>query len=306
MKKSHEYSPLVEDYIKWAAEYADKSDGRMTVLPHNPDKFPAQHPDCISVSGLHADIGTINSVAIEAQPVYEKLQKDFNIHDVALARIAMAGELMQDDGNSVILSTNHGDLIDIAVAHAAVHTELVRQNYTPKTGIVISKMVSYLAYNIMDDYIPCVEVLKILEDDVFLSYPRTESAKLHLRDKIFPPEADRHNKELRKLIQHKLGEGGLLLAMAASGTTDKPINGDDSCVVMGALGHGTVDLMQTSKTYTLPVGIWYKGGHTILRAADIPRRIKTHEQADAMMLEIADTLTRATDDTEFVYTSSAQ
>lgn len=272
----------------------------MVVLPHDPETYPAQSPDCISIHGESREADVIDSIAEAAQPEYHKLKHDLRTDEASRLHVDVAGELI-NGGNSVILATGHGDLIDIAEAHAGLYTELVRQGSKPRTAIMISKMISYLGFKLGEDFTPCTDLLKILEDEIFLSYPRTESTKKHLRDRLFPPKADRHNKELRKDVRGKLGEGGLLLAMAASGTTDKPINGDPSKILMGPLGHGTMEIMQADRTYVLPAGIWYQNGHTIFRTTDIPRRITEEAEAHRMMQSIAHTLTEATGDTEFIY-----
>lgn len=291
---------LAYDLQEWASEYATKSAGIMTVLPHDPEQYPAQDSGRTSISGEPQDIGIIDTIALIAQPKYGELVADLRSQEALNQRIAMAGELL-GEGNNVIISTNHGDLIDIAVTHAAVYAELVRQGHEPRTGIIISKMISYLAYRLGEEFVPCTNVLEILEHDTFLSYPKTESTKKHLRDRIIPSEADRHNKRLRKDLHQKLGEGGLLLAMAASGTTDKPLDGDPTTIGMGKLGAGTMDILSAERTYTLPLAVWYKHGHTILRPADIPRRITSKEKAHHMMQKIAGLLTKTTEDTTFVY-----
>lgn len=295
-----EQDSLSHDLQRWAQEYADASRGVMTVLPYDPEVYAAQEPRTTHISGAPQAIGIIDNIAAVAQPKFNELVEDLQASEDMGQRIAMAGELLEG-GNNVIVSTNHGDLIDVAVVHAAVYAELVRQGYQPKTGIVISKMIAYLAYRLGDEFVPCTNVLEILENDTFLSYPRTESTKRHIRDRIIPPEADRHNKRVRREIQQRLGEGGVLLAMAASGTTDKPSQTKPGVIEMGALGHGTVDVMATERTYTLPVAVWYKDEHRILRPADIPRRINTTKKAHAMMQGISGVLTSTTGDTQFVY-----
>lgn len=301
MKTTPEPHTLAYNLRTWASEHAERSKGIMTLLPHDPEEYPAQSPDCVSLPGEPKDVGIIDSIAAIAQPKYGALVEDMRNYDASNLRLDMAAELLED-GNNVIVSTNHGDLVDIAVAHAAVYTELAHRGLEPSTGIIIGKMITYLGYKLGDEFVPCTSVLEILEHNTFFSYPKTESSRIHLLDRIITPEAERHNKELRKAVGKKLGEGGVLLAMAASGTTDKPISQDPTKIAMGPLGPGTMKILEHEKTYTLPLAVWYNGQHAVMRCADIPRRITTEEKAHTMMQRIAATATEATDDTTLIYT----
>lgn len=296
----HPGEQLITDLQTWAQEYADSSEGRMQVLPYEPGVYPGQ--DGFSVEGEPNAAAVVDSIATVAQPRYPELLGLLHEQEEQTSRVSMIGELL-NGGNNVILTTNHSDLIDIAIAQAAVYSTLRHQGYEMETSIIISKMVAFLGYKLGEDFAPAAEVLKLLETETFLSYPKTESTKKHLKDRILPNEIDKHNRDMRRGVIHRLGQGGLLLAMAASGTTDKPKPETPAVMQMGRLGNGTLDLMMQPKTYVAPMAIWYKDDQAVMELADIPRVMLDEEYAHKAMGKIALTLSAKVPTHDFVYES---
>lgn len=301
---------LVVDLQQWADEYADKSGGIMQVLPHEPGKYQGQ--DGISVEGEPNAAAVVDSIAEIAQPRYHEVRNQLELNETETGRVSMIGELLVG-GDSVVLTTNHGDLIDIAVAQAALFSTLEKlgykmhngdrkkDGYKVQTGIIISKMVAFLAYKLGEDFAPCTDVLKVLETETFLSYPKTESTKKHLKDRLLPDEIERHNRKMRDRVIHMLGEGSLLLAMAPSGTTDKATAEDPSTIVMGKVGAGTMDLLRQPRTYVAPMAVWYQGEQPVMELADIPRIMRTEDMTHGAMRKIAATLSAKVPDHNFAY-----
>lgn len=287
----------------------------MDVLPYEPETYPGQ--DGVTVLGNRQDVAFIEGIAHLAQPRYPEITALLAEHEAQTGYVSMVGELLEG-GNNVELITNHGDLIDIAVSHAALYSLIRKLGYPKfesdkpeeteghiKTGIIISKMVSFLQYNIDGNYTPCTKVLGLLEDETFLSYPKTESTKKHLKDRLLPNEVDRHNRRMRSRVVHMLGEGSLLLALAASGTTDKANPDDPTTINMGKVGTGTLGLMQQPRTYIAPMAVWYQGGHPVMQMADIPRMAPKGDMGETVahdaMERIAATLTDNVPDNTFIY-----
>ena len=289
---------LIADLQEWALEHAENSGGQLGLLPYDPEHYPGQ--DSVSVIGDPQSAAVVDSVAAVAQPRYGEIAKLLDSQEASTQEVSRIGELLRG-GNNVMLATNHGDLIDIAISHAAFYSLLDRRGYEMKTGIVISKMVAFLAYRLGAELAPAVEVLKILEDEQFLSYPRTETARKRGVGRLLPSEVDRHNKHMRERIDHKLGEGSLLLAVSASGTVDKPAVDDPDTIVMSGIGTGTYKLMNTKGTYVVPVAVWYGSQTAVFETCDIPRIIKDEDMAKGVMQRIARRLTERVEDKKFVY-----
>lgn len=285
-------NPMVDDLRAWANEYALESGGLMRVLAHEPDTYPGQTG--VSAKGSPNDLAVISMFAHTAQPKYTEVLAQLEHQAESSERIDVIGEHLAAGGN-VELITNHGDLIDVAVAHAALYTVLHKRGYEQiKTGIIISKMIAYLEHKFGDEYMPCVSVLQLLENDTFLSYPRTPSAQAHmshadsLRNK---GHIKTHNLLMRQKIERRLGKGGLLLAMAASGSTDKPLSYDRHTISLGRVGQGTVKLMQQPRTLVAPMAVWYKGEEPVMEIAETPRLIGSDAEAHGVMYDIAAALT---------------
>lgn len=292
---------LIPDLQAWAKEYADASAGQLSELPYRPDD-PERYPGQVgfSVLGDPQSAAVVDSIANIGHPKYSDIAELLRAQETATHEVSRIGELLRA-GNNVILATNHSDLIDIAVTHAAFYSQLDRLGYEMKTGIIISKMISFLAYRLGGETAPAVGILKLLEDEQFLSYPRTESAKKRGLGKFVPKEVDRHNWRMRNRVQQRLGEGAMLLAIAASGTTDKPRPDNPDTIVMNPIGSGTSKLMQSEKTYVVPVAVWYGGVDPVFEICDIPRVIESDEMADNVMSKIAETLTARIPDKTVVY-----
>ncbi len=295
---------LIPDLQAWAKEYADASGGQLNELPYrpnNPERYPGQVG--FSVHGNPQSAAVVDSIANIAHPKYGDISELLGAQEATAQVVSRIGELLRA-GNNVILATNHSDLIDIAVTHAAFYSQLDRLGYEMKTGIIISKMIAFLAYKLGEDTTPAVGILKLLENEQFLSYPRTESARKREVGKFVPREIDRHNWRMRNRVQQRLGEGAMLLAIAASGTTDKPRPDDPDTIIMSPIGLGTSKLMQSEKTYVVPVAVWYGCADPVFEVCDIPHVIESDEMADNVMSKIAKTLTTRIPGKTVVYTAN--
>lgn len=292
---------MVDNLQDWASMYADSSGGRMHVLPYDPSKYPGQ--EGISVKGDPKPLAIVDSIAEIAHPRYHELRSLLVQNETETNRVSMMGELLVGGAN-VVMITNHGDLIDIAIAQAAVYSVLESlgyqihdsnkkdHGYDIQTGIIISKMIAFLAYKLGDDFAPCTDVLTLLENETYLSYPRTESTKKHLKDRLRPDEIKRHNRDMRNDVIKKLKHGSLFLGLAASGTTDKPAAHDPSTIIMGKIGMGTLDILKQDNTFTMPMAVWYKGKNPVMEFTSHPHAIKNEEDARQLQVTQVNTLNK--------------
>lgn len=287
----------------WAEEHAAHSGGVLVKLPHDPGKYPGQ--EGVNVLGDPQPAAVVDTIAETAQPKYKEMTERLAEQEAATNEVSRMGELLKG-GNNVILVTNHGDLIDIAVTQTAFYSLLDQMGYEPKTGIIISKMVSYLAYMLGDKPAPTVEVLKMLETETFLSVPRTKSAEKKGLSRLRFDEADRQNKQMRDRIEQLLGRGGVLLGLAASGTTDKSDpEGDPDVLLMEGITPGTYNIVKGERNYRVPVAVWYQGSEVVFDICDIPKVTGTNEEADESMELIAKRLTERVPGKKFVYNQPA-
>lgn len=289
---------MLRELARLAQPHADTSNGTLELLEVDPIKYPSQLD--LHIEGNPQPPAVVESIASIAEPNFLKLVKKFNDYETNNQELSRIGQLLKG-GNNVIVATNHGNLIDIALVEAAIYSSLNKLDYQFKTGIIISKMVAMLGYKLGNDSAPCADILKILCDDVFLSFPRSESIKKSRLSRLLPNEIDRHNKLMRRLVKNKLDEGGMLLAVAPSGSKDR--QNEHGGYTLQALKSGTIDLIKHPKSYVLPVAIWLEGNEPMMEITNIPRLITSDEDAHQMMNGIAKKLSDKVESTDFKYNS---
>jgi hypothetical protein len=297
-KAEHELK-MLEELAQLARPHAEASSS-LELLPIDPDKYPAQLS--LHIEGDPQSAAVIESIATIAEPRFSKLTEVLEEREARTQEISRIGELLKG-GNNLVIATNHGNLIDIALVEAAVYSILDKQNYKFKTGIIISKMVAMLAFKLGEDAAPCADVLKLLCDDVFLSFPRSDSIRKSRFSILRPGEIDKHNKTMRNMVKQKLDDGGMLLALAPSGSKDKESQSEPGTYTLGPLGSGTLALMTHPRTYVLPIAIWLEGEEPFMEVCDIPKLITKDEDAHEMMDVISNSLSRGVEGINFCYST---
>jgi hypothetical protein len=298
---------LAQVYQIWAQEYEDK-DEHFRVLAHDTEKFPGQLG--VSVDGDPQSAAVIDSIAAIVQPRYSELTERLREQEKVNGEVSRVGEILAG-GNNLVLTTNHYDVRDIAITHAAFYSELDKLGYHTKTGIIISKMIAYLGYILREQPVqddvpaPAVEILKILQDKIFLSHPQTDSARGRGINRLTSIEVKLHNRVLKRELKAFLGRGAVLLAMAPSGSTDKSLpDGDPNTITMAKMSQGTAEILKMPRTYNLPIAINYKSPEVIFDVCDIPRIMKNEADAHRSMGLIADTLSQRVPNKNFIYNYS--
>ncbi len=287
---------LVDELRHWADDHVLHSNGQLSLLSYDPERYSGQ--DGVSVAGSPQPADLVDSVASLAQPKYHEILELLQADEKKTGHVSRIGDLLQA-GKNVALVTNHIDLVDIAITHAAFYSQLNRLGYTMKTGIIISKMVAFLAIQLGDKMSPAVEILKLLENEQFLSYPRTSSAT-ERGVGSGQHGVTKHNSDMLQRISQRLGEGSFLLAIAPSGTIDKPNSDKPNEIIMSRMSNGTLRILSDS-IYTVPVAVWYGGETPVFKTCDPPRIITDEEMATGVMCKIAQTLTDRVEGKTFVY-----
>ncbi len=290
---------LIDNLQSWAAEHVAHSNGKLGLLAYAPELYPGQSG--FNVMGDPQSAAVVDGIARLAHPSYPEILHLLNEQEDRTYDVSRIGEILHG-GSNVILATNHSDLIDIAITHAAFYSLLNRMGYEFNTGIIISKMVAFLAYKLGEEMAPTVGVLKLLEDEQFLSYPRTEGArKQGLGRIVLADETTRHNRHMRSRVVRRLSEGRVLLAAAPSGTTDKPSHDDPNMIQMGKVGTGTSIILQSEGTLVVPVAVDYNSKKPIFEICDIPRKINDTNATNIVMGRIAERLTKKHSSKTYIY-----
>lgn len=294
--KPERETQMLQELANIAQRHVDSSGSQLEILPIDPDRYPAQRAYHIKGNPQSADV--VESVATMAHGMFPELQKRLIEIEEKSQEIEEVGKLLED-GNNVLLVTNHGDLIDIALAEAALYSMLYKQDVHPRTGIIISKIISLMGARLGEDVAPAAEVLKLLCSDIYLTFPRTETMRRSALKNIIPDEINRHNQHMTDRISDALDGGGMLLAIAASGSVDK-LSGEDT-FSLETLSQGTSKMMMHNKTFVLPMAIWLRDDTPVFEICDIPRVLQEDASTHDVMELISRTLTENVEGKSFRY-----
>lgn len=292
---------VLEEYGLMAQPHIDHSRGRMQLLPIDIEAYPGQGLDAYRIEGSPHHAGAVEIIATSAENRFPEYMQGLQSSENKKI-VDFSGEILKSGGN-IMLVTNHGDTVDIGLAHAGFYAALDRADYRMKTGMIISKMITRVAY-ILDKNspaIPATDALKLICDDVFLSFPRTESMRRSKMFSFIPDHIDNHNRKLRGDIEQRQDEGGYLLAVAGSGTTDKPSKDDENTYEMGQLSQGTIDMMKHPHTLVVPMAVWLKDEKAVFEFCSNPRAVSNEAEAHKVMQDIAAKLEEVVPDKKFVY-----
>jgi hypothetical protein len=288
---------VFEELRRMASPHVEASDGLFTLLDHDEESYPAQSLRTWHVDGNPQDAGTVKWIARGIEPRFDIFTDVLAESESSASEISRIGEQLEKDQN-IILVTNHGDLKDIAYTLAAYYVKLKEQRYDFRSSLVMSKIISFIGVG--EDGDSAVNILKNICDEEYFSFPRTKSIN---QSRIAGGLVTAYNEGVRKVMERRLHKGGNLFAMAASGTTDKPLEDDQSTISMGRIGHGTVKLMAAPNSLVLPIAVWLTPEDVVFKPCDIPRAINEDEEAHDVMALIAQTLTDSVPDTKFVYSA---
>jgi hypothetical protein len=261
--------------------------GRLELLDIDPENIPGQVG--YHVAGEPLPPRKVDTIAGLAEPRFPSILEAAGSEKAAPAMNETA-EILQKGGN-VIIVTNHGELTDIAFAEAALYSTIAKREIDFASAIIISKMVSMVGFKIVPDQpaVPAATALSWLCNDVYLTFPRTDSIQNSSIGQNMERIVSAHNTQVMSAVKKRLGEGGVMLAMAPSGTRDKMIKGTDK-YGLDKVNRGTARIMQTEGSKVLPVAIWLKDKEPFFEICDKPREITSDDEAHEVMHDIADTL----------------
>lgn len=293
---------LVGQLIDWAKEH-ERTNEKVVAHgfhPDDPENFPGQVG--YYVEGDPQSGAVVDAIAASAEP--ESYPRIVELAEEQIGQIEDIAEKLDAEDN-VWVETCHKDLIDVPLAQAAIKGRLDGLNLRKyKTGIVISKMVAFLGYKIGADDAQAVRVLKMLENEIFLSYPKSESSRIRLLDhlpaQLHRDEINKHNHQMRNRVASKLEEGSMLLAIAPSGTTDKPSAEDPNKIIMAKMNSRTAEMMQAKHTFIQPVAISLDKNKPVFKLGKL-RAASSEEKVQASMSWIASTLTEEVPGKVFEY-----
>lgn len=246
-------------------------------LPYTPS-LSYHDPTCVVVEPDPSSIETAELYARAAYPDFDEVLVSAFNDPARNDLLTSIYHLLFIEGRNIALVTNHGQIIDIALVLAALHSAMLSEDRTfgilgrttdieslaDRSNVLVSRMVTTRqAFSI-----PAIQVLQSITR-IFLSVPQTASRR---RAKLDPALIRSNNSLMRAELTERMDGGGQLLAMAASGSQDLTIpdlmhkaraawrqrRGDDpgeaATLHLQPLYDGTLSLMMSCR-YVLPVAI---------------------------------------------------
>lgn len=220
--------------------------------PEDTVNFPGQDPDTFMVDGLRRPMVETDNIADLVTDGRYSIVRDTLAENPSVGKIITAVQEQIANKGNVIVVTPHGTVTDIAFALKLVSDLLEMRGDTPDSIIMISKMVSHIGKELEDKetgkkfIIPAVQALQLLCNKVYLSWPKTESAK-KATDDLPPEEITKINKQVTAGVLSDLKGGKKLVGIAPTGTTDV---GEDG---LAPFGEGTKRILTAPSTLVLTV-----------------------------------------------------
>jgi hypothetical protein len=287
----------VEILREMARPHVEASNGKLILLPADPNNYPAQRVS--HLTGSPIDTEYIPGVAEQAAAVFPALHKEMHTnHEDTLDE---AAEVLRNGGN-VINATNHSSLIDIALAQAASYVELKKRDVDFTSAMLIGKMISVVEFDVGGGHVVAADALKWLCDDIYLSFPKTRSVQESRLASEFNWLIKRNNAAVMHKLTQQLALGRVLLGVAASGTVDK-YDEETGNHVMGRVADGTCDILCTPNTYTIPTAVYAEEVSPVLQPVHGPRQLHHADEVHDMMPTIARTLNQRVPGKNYVYSA---
>jgi hypothetical protein len=241
---------LYDELVTLAAPHVEQSSGLLGILDFEPQKYPAQQHNRHMIMGDVAPIEVMDLIGITVLEGYAG--KNALGGFVKISEELMTTERRQAVRNvfrsnkSLYVVTSHSNLIDPAIGLGAVTNPLRREENEHdnfQSGIIINKMLSVLKYRVGEQWMSCMQVLQMLCDRTYLSFPQSETFRNSDAAKVLPKgHIPAYNGKIKAEIAPWLAAGGVVLGVAPTGSTHKP--DEKGKVILPKITEGTAK-MQT-------------------------------------------------------------
>jgi hypothetical protein len=276
--------PFTQHELTLVHDLAQAHAGTMEMLPLDPEAYPYQGQYRYDNDPKPQSV--VDGIATMLHPkAYPRLQEE--LRDRFAPQVHYIGELLTNKQN-VALSMPHGPMTDIGVGFAAVTGAVRELGCEFKTDFVVSFNIQFMGIKLGENALPAVDALGLLCDRIHFSIPRSERVKRSaLTQHVSDRKINASNKAMRDDMDREFEEGGVLVALAPSGTTDQKLR--DGNYHMGKLGDGTAKLLTTPSLFVQPVAMHLP---EVFETVGIARQLETADDVHDMMQEKVATLNR--------------
>ncbi|HEY5442607.1 MAG TPA: hypothetical protein VIJ68_03650 [Candidatus Saccharimonadales bacterium] len=244
-----------------AEPHVERSDGQLSILKHNLEKYPAQALGVFVVAGNVAPPANTDYIGKKAMPDFVAMSYELVDGDVGEASVRREAEEILRARQNIDIDTDHDDVTSPAYPLCGFTNTLRKGNaYLPReewiqfeSGIIVSKMLSVLAYEVDGEAIPCMYVLQMLCDRVYLTYPRTKTfMRPDLIEALPPNHIDDHNRDAKEDIGYWLDQGRVVLGESLLASTHR-LQEDGQVSELSRVTKGSAEMVTRDDVHVLPV-----------------------------------------------------
>jgi hypothetical protein len=301
-----------------AEPHVERSGGELSILPNKLDKYPAQALGVFCVNGEIAKPEGIDFIGTRKMPRFVEMYTNFMDSDRGGQTLHEEIEGLLRDEQSIVVATDHDDVTSPAYPLAGVANPLRRANERRaeaervrfETGIIVGKMLSVLAYDVEGQWVPCMQVLQMMCDRVYLSYPRSKTfLDSGAADTMPPGHIGEHNDKLKVDIDTWMARGAAILGESLLGSTHDRQQ-DGRVQELPRVTEGTARMVTYDHIHLLPMIVGLTEADPYMEAIGPIQQLETWEDVHPFSENMAATRTaRSRDegsDITYVYQTPEQ
>lgn len=266
-----------------AQKHADRPNSRLALLPNDTAKGSGRGIERKVDANPKSRPENVRFLAGIAEPHFETMLSMILDNVKTREQFRFLGEAASANAHTSVVTLHEKDPVDIPIAEALTLCALHELGFRPKFGLVISKIMAHLGFQLEEDGTPQPAVSLLAEiGDVYLSFPRTESIK---KSNIADDVISLYNRDLRWHVGKSRKEGNFVLAAAPTGTMGRPDDEDPTIINIAHVSEATTKMVGG---LLLPVALRIRSPEPFFQALPI-RAVSKIEEMDATMLELCRT-----------------
>ena len=291
--------PIFDELQKIADTHAQLSNGLLVPLESVPSETHTTR-DILrhTIKGEPLDPIELNELAVGVDNRFRSL---YNAVELC-AEVEQIEETLRS-GQNVILAMGHDELIDAALVPLAIaniirlrNPDLVDRKGRSffRTSLIASRMVEFLGAPMLGGIVPVTDLFGNAFDETYMTVPSTLSTKGRFDKKAVRIYNDIVTRSISSSMERRAfsNRRPLLLAMAAPGTIDKPLDTykyegteiaadlQDSTIVVGQINYHITDFAKHALTYAAIAKLGQESSDVRID----PRHINTRDPVDVEKL----------------------
>ncbi len=284
---------LYHELVELARPHVE-GDPRLGILDYDTQKYEWQAYDYYCAQGEVADVALLDFIGGRVVHGFVEMSDELMTEE----RRQQTRDVLRDE-KSLYIATSHSNLIDPAIALAAITNPLRREESQQddlQTGIIINKMIGVIKYLVdeqEDQWLPCMQVLQWLCGRTYMSFPQSKTFRDSEAAKVLPEgHIQAHNGKIKEEITSWLSKGGVALGVAPSGSTHK-LDEKGKRSTLPKITNGTAEMMAHENIRVLPLIMDLDANRPFMQiAGNVLYHVKRRQGAHRIAREMAKALNK--------------